>query len=120
MKQRLRELTARSGGKSMRTVFAEVRGYLSGWKQYFRLADTPQVFSRLDEWTRRRLRMVQLRQWKRGRTIYREMKRLGATQDAALRVASNSRRWWRNSRGLLNTALPTSYYDRMGIPRLAS
>ncbi|HYI02094.1 group II intron reverse transcriptase/maturase [Hyalangium sp.] len=120
MKQRIRELTARSGGKSMKTVFAEVRGYLSGWKQYFRLADTPGVFSRLDEWLRHRLRMVQLRQWKRGRTTYREMKRLGANEDAAQRVASNSRRWWRNSSMLLNTALPTSYYDRMGVPRLAS
>ncbi len=120
MKQRIRELTARSGGRSMKTVFAEVRGYLSGWKQYFRLADTPRVFSNLDEWIRHRLRMVQLRQWKRGRTIYREMKRLGANEDAALRVASNSRRWWRNSSMLLNTALPTSYYDRMGVPRLAS
>lgn len=120
MKQRIRELTARSGGKSMKTVFAEVRGYLSGWKQYFRLADTPGVFSRLDEWLRHRLRMVQLRQWKRGRTTYREMKRLGANEDAAQRVASNSRRWWRNSSMLLNTALPTSYYDQMGVPRLAS
>lgn len=120
MKQRIRELTARSGGKSMKTVFAEVRGYLSGWKQYFRLADTPQVFSRLDEWIRHRLRMVQLKQWKRGTTIYRELKRLGANEDAARQVAANSRRWWSNSSRLLNTALPTSYYDRMGVRRLAS
>jgi group II intron reverse transcriptase/maturase len=120
MKQRIRELTSRSGGKSMRTVFAEVRGYLSGWKQYFRLADTPRVFSTLDEWIRHRLRMVQLKPWKRGRTTYRELKRLGANEDAARQVAANSRRWWRNSSMLLNTALPTSYYDRMGVPRLAS
>jgi group II intron reverse transcriptase/maturase len=120
MKQRIRELTARNGGKSIKTVLAEVRGYLSGWKQYFRLADTPQVFSRLDEWIRHRLRMVQLKQWKRGTTVYREMKRLGAIEDAARRVAANSHRWWRNSSLLLNTALPNSYYDRMGVPRLAS
>lgn len=63
--------------------------------------------------------MVQLKQWKRGTTIYREMKRLGATEDAARRVTANSRRWWRNSVKLLNTALPTCYYDRMGVPRLA-
>jgi RNA-directed DNA polymerase len=120
MKQRIRELTSRSGGKSMKTVFAEVRSYLSGWKQYFRLADTPRIFSTLDEWIRHRLRMVQLKQWKRGKTIYRELKRLGANEDAARQVAANSRRWWSNSSKLLNTALPTSYYDRMGVPRLAS
>lgn len=120
MKQRIRELTARSGGRSMKTVFAEVRGYLSGWKQYFRLADTPRIFSELDKWIRHRLRMVQLKQWKRGTTIYRELKRLGANEDAARQVAANSHRWWRNSAMLLNTALPTSYYDRMGVPKLAS
>jgi group II intron reverse transcriptase/maturase len=120
MKQRIREMTSRNGGRSMKTVFAEVRSYLSGWKQYFRLAETPRVFSSLDAWIRHRLRMVQLKQWKRGTTIYRELKRLGADEDVARRVAANSRRWWRNSRLLLHTALQTSYYDRRGIPRLAS
>ena len=120
MKQRVREMTNRNGGRNMKAVFGEVRGYLLGWKEYFRLAETPRIFYELDEWVRHRLRMVQLKQWKRGRTIYREMKRLGATEDAARQVAANSRRWWRNSAMLLNTALPTSYYDRKGVPRIAT
>jgi len=118
MKERVREITTRNGGRSMAVVIAELRSYLVGWKQYFRLADTPRILSDLDEWVRHRLRQVQLKQWKRGTTIYREMKRLGATEDAAREVAANSRRWWKNSSMLLNTALPTSYYDRMGVPRL--
>jgi len=120
MKQRVRNITDRNDGRSLRTVFAELRSYLTGWKQYFRLAETPRVFSDLDEWIRHRLRMVQLKQWKRGKTIYREMKRLGANEDSARQVAGNSRRWWKNSSKLLNTALPTSYYDREGVPRLAA
>ncbi len=120
MKERVREITTRNGGRSMKSVFAGLRSYLTGWKEYFRLAETPGIFSGLDKWIRHRLRMVQLKQWKRGKTIYREMKRLGANEDAARQVAGNSRRWWENSAQLLNTALPTSYYDRMGVPRLAS
>ena len=77
----------------MERVFEELRGYLVGWKGYFRRAETPGVFRDLDEWIRHRLRLVQLRQWKRGPTIYREMKRLGANEDAAREVAANSRRW---------------------------
>jgi RNA-directed DNA polymerase len=119
MKQRVRQITDRNGGRSMRTRFAELRSYLAGWKEYFRLAETPRVFRDLDEWIRHRLRMVQLKQWKRGTTIYREMKRLGAPEDAARQVAAHSRRWWRNSAKLLHTALPTRHYDRMGVPRLA-
>jgi RNA-directed DNA polymerase len=120
MKQKVRGITNRNGGRSMKAVFAELRVYLAGWKEYFRLADTPGIFRELDEWIRHRLRMVQLKQWKRGKTIYREMKRLGANETAARRVAANSRRWWGNSAKLLNTTLTTSYYDREGVPRLAA
>ena len=120
MKQRVRQITDRNGGRSMLTVFAELRDYLTGWKQFFRLAETPGTFGDLDSWIRHRLRMVQLKQWKRGRTIYREAKRLGANQDAALQAARASRRWWWNSSKLLHVALSDAYYDRNGVPRLAA
>lgn len=119
MKDRVRQITARNGGRSIAAVIAELRSYLSGWKQYFRLAETPGVLRALDEWIRHRLRLVQLKQWKRGTTIYREMRRLGASERDAREVAGNSRRWWKNSSILLNFALPTSYYDRAGVPRLS-
>ena len=60
-----------------------------------------------------------LKQWKRPRTIYRELKARGATEAAAKRVAGNSRCWWRNSDGLLKTVLTVAYFDRMGLPRLS-
>ncbi|MGA9522658.1 MAG: group II intron reverse transcriptase/maturase [Myxococcaceae bacterium] len=120
MTDRVREITSRNGGRALTAVIAELRGYLTGWKAYFRLAETKRIFSNLDKWIRHRLRMVQLKQWKRGKTIYRELKRLGANGDAARQVAANSRRWWRNSGMLLNTALPASYYDKHGLPRLAA
>ena len=101
-------------------MLSELRGYLLGWKLYFQLAETTHVLGRLDNWIRHRLRMLQLKQWKRGRTIYREMRRLGANEDAARRAATDSRRWWWNSSKLLNTALPDRYYDREGLPRLAA
>jgi RNA-directed DNA polymerase len=43
LKQRVRQITRRSAGRSLSTVAAELRSYLPGWKQYFRLADTPNV-----------------------------------------------------------------------------
>ena len=101
-------------------VISELRKYLPGWKEYFRLAETPTKFRVLDGWVRHRLRAVQLKQWKRGKTIYRELRRWGTADDIARQVAANSRRWWRNSAMMLNLALPTSYYDAMGVPRLAS
>jgi RNA-directed DNA polymerase len=100
----------------MISMCTSARGYIAGWKEYFRLEEMPSTLRGLDEWIRHRLRMVQLKQWKRGKTIYREMKHLGAAEDIARQVAANSRRWWRSSEKLLNIALPNSYYDRMGVP----
>ncbi|KVD32516.1 group II intron reverse transcriptase/maturase [Burkholderia ubonensis] len=117
-KQRVRELTRR-GGCSLAQVVGKLRPYLLGWKGYFRLAQTPGVMRELDEWVRHRLRAIQLKHWKRGTTMYRELRALGATHDVARQVAANSRRWWRNSGKLLNGVLPIAWFDRLGLPRLS-
>jgi group II intron reverse transcriptase/maturase len=119
MKERVRRITRRNGGRSIPTVAKELGTYLRGWKEYFRLAETPRIFQGLDEWIRHRLRAVQLKQWKRGRTVFRELRRRGLDLDAARRVATGTRRWWKNSGMLIHLALPASDYDRLGVPRLS-
>ncbi len=97
----------------------ELRAYLLGWKDYFRLADTPGVFRDLDQWIARRLRMVQLKQWKRGRTAYREMRTRGVPEWLARKAARFARNWWRlAAHGALHTALPGKLFEQMGLPRL--
>jgi group II intron reverse transcriptase/maturase len=120
MKERVRLLTKRSGGRSIEQVAAALRGYLVGWKEYFRLADTPRIFGVLDKWIRHRIRAIHLSQWKRGTTIYRELRSRGLSEAVAAGVASNGRRWWRNSAMAIHIAFPISYFDQLGIPRLAS
>ena len=118
-KARIRQLTRRSGGRSMAQVVEKLRPYLLGWKAYFGLAQTPKVWQRLDEWLRHRLRAIQLRQWKRPKAIYRELKALGGSEDVAKQVAGNCHRWWRNSNGVIKTVLTIAYFDRLGVPRLS-
>jgi len=120
MKDRVRQITARNGGRSLPSVVSELRGYLIGWKAYFRLAETPGIFADLDKWIRHRLRTLQLKQWKRGTTMYRELRRLGAPEAVARAVAANSRHWTRNARMHLHIALPIAYFDALGVPRLAA
>ena len=79
----------------------------------------PRVFRELDEWIRHRLRALQLKHWKRGTTMYRELQALGASATDALHIARNSRRWWHNSRFALNGAMPLAYFARLGVPRLS-
>jgi group II intron reverse transcriptase/maturase len=120
MKQRVRSITRRSRGRSIPTVIAELRGYLVGWKGYFRLADTPGIFRELDEWIRHRLRAIQLKQWKRGPRVFRELRARGLSERAAAKVAGNARSWWRNSGMAIHIALPASHFDGLGLPRLAT
>lgn len=118
-KQRIRQLTRRSGGRNLSEIAERLRAYMPGWKAYFQLAQTPKVFRELDEWIRHRLRAVQLKHWRRGTTMYRELKAMGASEEDARKVAANSRGWWRNSRMRLNRAMPIAYFDRLGVPRLS-
>lgn len=120
MKDRVRLLTRRTRGRSLAEYAKQLREYLVGWKSYFRLAETPGVFTDLDKWIRHRLRAVQLKQWRRGRTVYRELRRRGMSSDAAARVAGNARRWWRNSQMAIHIALPNRFFDELGVPRLGA
>jgi group II intron reverse transcriptase/maturase len=120
MKARVRVITSRTGGRSMTKMAEELRSYLSGWKRYFQMAETPGIFRGLDEWLRRRVRAVQLKQWKSGPNVYREMKAREVPDRVARAVAAHATRWWAMAaHGGMQTALPTSYLDRLGVPRLA-
>ena len=120
-KDNIRQLTARTRGVGLERVVDDLRSYMPGWKNYFHLAETPSVFERLDVWIRYRLVALQLKQWHRGTTAYREAKRLGSTPKAAAILAANVHRpWWSAVRGTARFALPTSFFDGLGVPRLGA
>ena len=117
-RQRIRQLTRRSGGRSVEQVIEDLRSYVLGWKAYFGLAQTPSVLRELDKWMRHRLRAIHLKHWRSGPTIYRELLKLEANPKVAALVAGNNRSWWHNSRLALNSVLTVAYFDRLGMPRL--
>ena len=41
MKEKVREITERNRGRRIPTVIEEMRGDLTGWKEYFKPVDTP-------------------------------------------------------------------------------
>lgn len=121
MKQRVRRMTSRMRGRSLAQICQDLKGYLPGWKSYFRLVELPGVFRELDAWIRHRLRALQLKQWMRGVTIFRELRARGLSPCDARRVAGNASRWWHNSgMRLISIALPPSLFDELGLPRLAA
>jgi len=120
MKDRVRRSTRRTCGRSLSQVVGELRLYLMGWKNYFGLAATPKIFRHLDGWIRHRLRALQLKQWKRGRTTYRELIARGLNPDLAAQVAAHTCSWWKNSAMKIHLALPNRWFDELGLPRLGT
>ena len=99
MKDRVRELTRRSVGRSLDDVIRELRSYLLGWKGYFRLAETPSAFRDLDGWIRRRLRALIVKQRRGGR---------------------GSTRWSEGCNKKAHAQMPIRFFDEKGLPRLAT
>jgi group II intron reverse transcriptase/maturase len=120
LKDRVRKLTHRNGGKSLAQIAVVLSKYLNGWHGYFRLAQTPRTLAALDGWIRHRLRVIQLHQWKRGTTAYDALRALGADRDTAIGVALHLHRWWHTAARLTHIALTNRFFDELGIPRLAT
>lgn len=116
VKQRIRELTRAShGGWTMEERIRRLREYLQGWVGYYGLADTASVFDKLDQWLRRRLRMVYWRQWKRVDTRRRALRALG--MPAWMSPSVGSRKGpWRNAGSVpMQTTLTKAYWARLGL-----
>ncbi len=82
--------------------------YLRGWIQYFSLSDTPYILQRLEGWIRRRLRMCLWKHWKKIRTKYRNLIKLGLPDGAALSLANTRKAYWHIAGDSLNSALPNT------------
>jgi RNA-directed DNA polymerase len=117
---RVRELTRRTRGASLAQIVKELSVYLRGWRGYFGFCQTPSVLRALDEWTRRRLRAIAWKQWKRGRTRFAELRRCGVGRDLAASTAGSPCGPWRISNSpALNVALPIRLFSSLGLSFVA-
>lgn len=117
--EKIRELTPRMWGRSMDACLEQVNPYLRGWIGFFGIctASVEQDLGSLDAHIRRRLRAIQLRHWKRKRTVVRKLIGLGISRRAAWRVIySGHRSWWALSHvSVVDMALRNSYWDARGL-----
>ena len=119
-KARVRELTRRTCGRSLSQVAKELSCYLIGWRGYFGFCETPSVLDKLDQWTRRRLRAIAWKQWKRGRTRFARLRRRGVGRDLAAKTAGSPHGPWRLSNSpALTIALPNVFFASLGLVTLA-
>jgi RNA-directed DNA polymerase len=120
-KRRIRELTRRTRGCSLKQMVERLSRYLQGWRAYFGFCETPSVLEHLDSWIRRRLRSVVWKQWKRGRKRYKELRKRDVNKNLAAKTAGSSHGPWRISRSpALSYAMPNAYFESLGLIRLSA
>jgi RNA-directed DNA polymerase len=111
-KDRVRQLTPRNHGRNVEGHIALLNRFLRGWISYFRIANCKKLLQDLMGWIRRRLRMKQMREWKRWPALHRALRRNGYRGD----YEKISMRRWRNSASpLLSMALPNRWFDQRGL-----
>ena len=113
-KQRIREITGRAKGVSMKTTMEELAPYMRGWRSYYGFCETPEVLIGLTRWVRLRLRAAMWRQWKTPR------RRREALIELANHTAGSSGPgpWYLAKAKALSVGLSNAYFKSLGLPSL--
>jgi group II intron reverse transcriptase/maturase len=117
-KAKVKAMTRRNLPVGVAKVIADLNPLLRGFANYFRVANCQGELKRLSSWVRRRLRAIQLKQWKRPKRLHRRLRQLGYSGEFKA-IKMNS---WRNAASpLSHYALPNAYlHGELGLFDLES
>jgi RNA-directed DNA polymerase len=120
VRQRIKQITARTRGKSLSDVITELNSYLRGWAGYYRFTQSGRQLASLDAWLRRRLRAYLWKQWKTARRRCAELFRLGVHRRLAKAAAASSKGCWAMSHvKALDVALSKTFFAKAGLFSMA-
>src|ERR1022692_1240141 len=118
-KRRIREITGRAKGVSMKATMEELAPYMRGWRSYFGFCETPEVLIGLTRWVRLRLRAAMWRQWKTPRRRRAALLELRVREPLASNTAGSGRGpWYLAKAKALAVGLSNAYFKSLGLPSL--
>ena len=117
MKNKIRELTNRSNGWGNEYRALKLTQYIRGWVNYFGVADMKNLLQTTDEWLRHKIRAIYWKQWKKVKTKYKELKKLGVENEKAW-ICANMRNgnWFCSGYFVLQTAFNNKKLRELGYP----
>jgi RNA-directed DNA polymerase len=114
-KDRIKEITNRNAGISMEFRLKKLNEYTVGWLNYFGIAKADAKIKKYEEWLRRKLRACIWKQWKKPRTKFSNLVKLGVPIYKAWEFANTRKGYWRLSNSpILNTTLNNQYLENLG------
>lgn len=118
-KMKLKEATGRSKVKSLKEWILKLNQIITGWVNYFRIADMSKLVKELDEWLRRRIRMCFWKRWKKIKTKRDNLVRLGIDNYKAWEFANTRKGYWRISNSpILAVSLTNKRLKKQGFPTI--
>ncbi len=117
MKNKIRELTDRSNGWGNEYRALKLTQFIRGWVNYFGMADMKSLLQSNDEWLRHRIRAIYWKQWKKVKTKFKELKKLGVEKEKAW-ICANMRNgnWYCSGYFVLQTAFNNKKLCELGYP----
>lgn len=115
MKARVKAITGRS--KAIPNVERPkiLARFIKGWINYFKLADMKTTLVDIDQWMRRRIRMIYWKQWKRVRTRLKMLQLYGISKGKAWEFANTRKSYWRTAGSwILSTSLTNTTLEKLG------
>ena len=113
---KLKDITSRSNAMSIDEKIVKLNQVTRGWINYFKIADMKSKMTEISEHLRHRLRMCIWKYWKKPKTKYKALRKLGITEYNAHMVA-NTRRgyYWVASTVVLHTAISNKRLKQKGL-----
>lgn len=119
LETKLLKLTNRNWGVSMTYRILKINQLIQGWGNYFKVGDIKSYAEDIDKHIRRRLRACLWKQWKKIKTKYKNLRKLGISRENARKSANTRKGYWRNSRNpVINIALSNKYWRQLGLKSL--
>jgi RNA-directed DNA polymerase len=121
LKDKLCTMLRSARGRSLPSVCRTLAPVLRGWVAYYRLSEVKSALEALDQWIRRKLRVIIWRQWKRPRTRAARLMKAGLDRERAWASAYNGHGpWWNAGASHMNQVLPVKTLEAMGLLSLLS
>jgi group II intron reverse transcriptase/maturase len=113
--EKIRIITNRNKGISMDFRMMKLTDVIKGWINYYGIANAGARLTKLDQWIRRRLRACIWKQWKKVKTRYRNLIKLGIPKDKAYEYSNTRKGYWRISTSpILSKTITNKYLENLG------